>query len=191
LTNSPSLLLVVVFWFSHRNLFLRNLNLSKKEQNPKFDHNIQPTNQPNTLRSIGSSTNRYDACLYWLQWQQLHKACFYAFFAWSVQIEGNEDRSHISGWIFPSPKLTDVFQYVLYWGHNKSCYVTFNFNLCLSNVTFFFRWLFQAIQGPCLLFSFANFFYTDGRTPWKSDQLVAKPLPKHRTTQTNNQTSMP
>jgi hypothetical protein len=27
---------------------------------------------------------------------------------------------------------------------------------------------------------------TDGRAPWTSDQLVARPLPKHRTTQTQN-----
>jgi hypothetical protein len=38
--------------------------------------------------------------------------------------------------------------------------------------------------------------FTDGRTPWTSDQLVAMPLPKHRTTQTHNkqvhiQISMP
>jgi hypothetical protein len=29
-------------------------------------------------------------------------------------------------------------------------------------------------------------FFTVGRTPWTSDQLVARPLPKHRTTQTQN-----
>ncbi|PNF19818.1 hypothetical protein B7P43_G14295 [Cryptotermes secundus] len=28
--------------------------------------------------------------------------------------------------------------------------------------------------------------FTDGRTPWTGDQLVARPLPKHRTTQTQN-----
>jgi hypothetical protein len=28
--------------------------------------------------------------------------------------------------------------------------------------------------------------FTDGRTPWTSDQLVARPLHKHRTTQTQN-----
>jgi hypothetical protein len=38
--------------------------------------------------------------------------------------------------------------------------------------------------------------FTDGRTPWTGDQLVAWPLPKHRTTQTQknahiHQTSMP
>jgi hypothetical protein len=48
---------------------------------------------------------------------------------------------------------------------------------------------------------FRNHFFTEGRTPWTSDQPVARPLPKHRTTQTQNkrththththQTSMP
>jgi hypothetical protein len=38
--------------------------------------------------------------------------------------------------------------------------------------------------------------FTDGRTPWTGDQLVARPLPKHRTTQTQknahtHQTYMP
>jgi hypothetical protein len=28
--------------------------------------------------------------------------------------------------------------------------------------------------------------FTDGRTPWTSDQLVTRHLPKHRTTQTQN-----
>jgi hypothetical protein len=35
--------------------------------------------------------------------------------------------------------------------------------------------------GPGLCFQFYDHF-TDGRTFWTSDQLVARPLPKHRTT---------
>jgi hypothetical protein len=34
-------------------------------------------------------------------------------------------------------------------------------------------------------FQFHDYF-TDRRTPWASDQLVARPLPKHSTTQTQN-----
>jgi hypothetical protein len=34
-------------------------------------------------------------------------------------------------------------------------------------------------------FQFPDLF-TIGRTPWTSDQLVARPLPKHRTSQTQN-----
>jgi hypothetical protein len=31
-----------------------------------------------------------------------------------------------------------------------------------------------------------HYYFTDGRTPWTGDQLVTRPLPKHRTTQTQN-----
>jgi hypothetical protein len=31
-------------------------------------------------------------------------------------------------------------------------------------------------------FFFLFIVFTDGRTPWTSDQIVARPLPKHRTT---------
>jgi hypothetical protein len=40
--------------------------------------------------------------------------------------------------------------------------------------------------GPWPLLQFRNLFYTDGRTPWTSNQPVARPLPTHRTTQTQN-----
>jgi hypothetical protein len=45
-----------------------------------------------------------------------------------------------------------------------------------------------AVQPPWALASDFQFHdhFTDGRTPWTSDQLVARPLPKHRTTQTQN-----
>jgi hypothetical protein len=39
-------------------------------------------------------------------------------------------------------------------------------------------WALTAFQSPDL--------FTTGRTPWTSDQLVARPLPKHRTAQTQN-----
>jgi hypothetical protein len=47
--------------------------------------------------------------------------------------------------------------------------------------------------GPWPFFSFL-ILYTVGRTPWTGDQPVERPLPIHRTTQTQNkstQTSMP
>jgi hypothetical protein len=44
--------------------------------------------------------------------------------------------------------------------------------------------------GPLLL-QFRNPFYTDGRTPWTSDRAVARPLPTHRTTQTQNKRKHP
>jgi hypothetical protein len=44
----------------------------------------------------------------------------------------------------------------------------------------------QPFIGPWPLPQFRNNFYTDGRTPWTSDQPVARPLPTHGTTQTQN-----
>jgi hypothetical protein len=56
----------------------------------------------------------------------------------------------------------------------------------------------EACWGMLFLFLFAStlehradllvslIISTEGRTPWKGDQLVARPLPKHRTTQTQN-----
>jgi hypothetical protein len=51
----------------------------------------------------------------------------------------------------------------------------------------------QPFVGPPPLFSFL-ILYTIGRTPWTGDQPFARPLPIHRTTQTQNkrtQSSMP
>jgi hypothetical protein len=42
----------------------------------------------------------------------------------------------------------------------------------------------QPFAGPWFLIQFRNLFYTDDRTPWTSDQAVARLLPTHRTTQT-------
>jgi hypothetical protein len=44
----------------------------------------------------------------------------------------------------------------------------------------------QPFVGPWPLLQFHNLFYTGGRTPWTGDQPVARPLPTHRTTQTQN-----
>jgi hypothetical protein len=49
----------------------------------------------------------------------------------------------------------------------------------------FFHWLYSPLGPWPLVFLFRQHF-TDGRTPWMSDQLVARPLPKHRTSQTQN-----
>jgi hypothetical protein len=51
----------------------------------------------------------------------------------------------------------------------------------------------QPFFGPWPLFS-SLILYTVGRTPWTGDQPVARPLPIHKTTQTQNKrtrTSMP
>jgi hypothetical protein len=44
----------------------------------------------------------------------------------------------------------------------------------------------QPFVGTWPLLQFRNLFYTDGRTPWTSDQPVARPLPTHRKTPTRN-----
>jgi hypothetical protein len=44
----------------------------------------------------------------------------------------------------------------------------------------------QPFVGPWPFLQFRNHFYTDGKTPWRGDQPDARPLPKHRTTQTQN-----
>jgi hypothetical protein len=54
-------------------------------------------------------------------------------------------------------------------------------------------------SSTVLLLNLGRFFsflilYTVGRTPWKGDQPIARPLPTHRTTETQNKrtrTSMP
>jgi hypothetical protein len=50
------------------------------------------------------------------------------------------------------------------------------------------RFFSLAVQPPWALASDFQFHdhFTDGRTHWTSDQLVARPLPKHKTTQTQN-----
>jgi hypothetical protein len=44
----------------------------------------------------------------------------------------------------------------------------------------------QHFVGPWPLLQFLNLCYTDGRTPWTSDQPLSRPLPKYRTTETQN-----
>jgi hypothetical protein len=73
--------------------------------------------------------------------------------------------------------------------------IRFIFRAFIHNI-FVFQLLFQPIQGAGLLFS-SEIIFRDGRTSWTSDQPVARSLPKHRTTQTQNkhihkhQTSIP
>jgi hypothetical protein len=56
-----------------------------------------------------------------------------------------------------------------------------------------YLWLYSSFVGPWTLFQFL-ILYVVGRTPWTGDQPVVRPLPTHRTTQTQNkrkQTFMP
>jgi hypothetical protein len=61
---------------------------------------------------------------------------------------------------------------------------------CPSHPFWFVHFIIFDLLNPFFLYlTVSRFFYfdhfTDGRTPWTSDQLVARPLPKHRTTQTH------
>jgi hypothetical protein len=55
-----------------------------------------------------------------------------------------------------------------------------------TSLPFSFQWLFQSIQGPGLSFNSVIIFFKGGSTLQTNDQLLARPLPKHRTTQTQN-----
>jgi hypothetical protein len=61
--------------------------------------------------------------------------------------------------------------------------VTKQFQCVVSN--FFFSMALPAHSWPRPFIQFRNHF-SDGRTPRTSDELVARPLPTHRTTQTQN-----
>jgi hypothetical protein len=62
--------------------------------------------------------------------------------------------------------------------------------LCMYSTIILFL---LALQPPWALASEFQFhdYCTDGRTPWTGDQLVIRPLPKHRTTQTQNKHTIP
>jgi hypothetical protein len=49
-------------------------------------------------------------------------------------------------------------------------------SIFISNA-YLLEWLYSPC-GPSPLFSFLLYFSTIGRTPWMSDQLIARPLPK-------------
>jgi hypothetical protein len=66
-------------------------------------------------------------------------------------------------------------------------------SVCLSVYLSIYLWLYSPLLDLGRFFNFF-IFYTDGRAPWTSNQPVARPVPTHRTTQTQNnrtQTSMP
>jgi hypothetical protein len=63
----------------------------------------------------------------------------------------------------------------------------------ITPATFTIYFISLALQPPLALASAFQVLdhFTDGRTPWTSDQLVARPLPKHRIITYTHQTSMP
>jgi hypothetical protein len=65
--------------------------------------------------------------------------------------------------------------------------IIFSFTFCMLSVSenIFFSPDLEPLWALASDFKFHDHF-ADGRIPWTSDQLVARPLPKHRTTQTQN-----
>jgi hypothetical protein len=47
----------------------------------------------------------------------------------------------------------------------------------MTIIYIFFPVALQPLPGLGLLFRFRNLLYAYGRTPWMSDQLIARPLP--------------
>jgi hypothetical protein len=86
--------------------------------------------------------------------------------------------SHISPWHFSNNILYG------YLTPANVLHITL-FNYIYFN-SFIYQWLTQPFVGPWPLLQFCNLFYTDGGTPWKTDQAVARPLPTHKTRQTQN-----
>jgi hypothetical protein len=74
----------------------------------------------------------------------------------------------------------DLWWIIQHWGRGNQS----NFKLLHSFINS--SMALQPFVGPRPLLQFRNHFYTDGKTPWTSDQPVARPLPIHRTTQTQN-----
>jgi hypothetical protein len=79
--------------------------------------------------------------------------------------------------------------------------LSLSLSVCLSSWLYAYLSIYLSIYlwiySPCepwpFFFRFLS-LYTDGRTPWTGDRPVARPLPTHRTTQTQNkrtQTSIP
>jgi hypothetical protein len=84
---------------------------------------------------------------------------------------------------FPYTFPTKIFVCICHLFHAFCVFVPFLLHFIHS---FIHQWLFSPLLGPDLFFSSVIIFYTDGRTPWTSDQPVARPLPTQRATQTQN-----
>jgi hypothetical protein len=52
--------------------------------------------------------------------------------------------------------------------------------------SFIHQWLYNPFVGPWPPIQLHNLFFTDSKDPWTSDQPITRPLPAHRTTQTQN-----
>jgi hypothetical protein len=95
-------------------------------------------------------------------------------------------------WLQISHVLITVEYYAMWM--DETFPVSFNSSWPLTNrnsryngdICFFPQWLYSPCWALASFFSSLIIFYTDGSTPWTSDKSVARPLPTHRTTQTQN-----
>jgi hypothetical protein len=95
---------------------------------------------------------------------------------------------HTRMWYDPYNVATSGFDsgtWNIYTTELRSCAKPWPATSPTSFFFFFFNGYTALLLGPDLLFSFVILF-TDGRTPWTSDQPDARPLPAHMTTQTQN-----
>jgi hypothetical protein len=114
----------------------------------------------------------------------------YVYVFWSHPFPRSENASHTTRWshlstaVFPALAVYGGFMavkefnrkspHLLYYWPNK-WYTVYTLNL----------WLYSPC-GPWSLFQILN-LYTVGRTPWTGDQPIARSLPTHRTTQTQEE----
>jgi hypothetical protein len=119
---------------------------------------------------------------------------------YSVSFHKSSYQDHIlSSWIQSIPYFYEETIYLsIYLSVYLSICLSIYLSLCLSIYPSIYLslsvclWLYSP-GGPWPHFQFIN-LYTVSRTSWTGDQPVARPLPTHRATQTQNkrtQTSMP
>jgi hypothetical protein len=88
--------------------------------------------------------------------------------------------------IYQTRRFITVFTRALHWSLSWARSIQSIPSILRFDKKYFFFTGSTASLGPDLcLFQFHDHL-TDGRTPWTSDQPVARPLPKQRTTQTQN-----
>jgi hypothetical protein len=79
-------------------------------------------------------------------------------------------------------------------GQNQGQFILYELQNCHIYLSIYLSMALQPLCWALSDFSVSWSLYTVGRTPWTGDQPVARPLPAHRTAQTQNkgtQTSMP
>jgi hypothetical protein len=118
----------------------------------------------------------------WTLWRK-EKSLTLAGYRTAISMSPSTQAYHCNNWAIPATFNNDYRNCVFLMA--KNCTTEYSHALYSQILNYFFS---LALQPPWALASAIQFHdhFTDGRTPWTSDQLVARPLPKHRTTQTQN-----